>query len=78
MLYPFVKFAGQSVVRGLKYSMIIGVFFWSSHVLEFVAKQIVSNSFTFVVMESFYLLLRLLIFGMLIGLIYSKTQCKNA
>lgn len=71
-MYPYVNFSGPHVVRGLKYSLIIGIFFWSSHVLAFVAKQNVINSSAFVAMESFYLLLQFGIYGVLIGFIYSK------
>ena len=71
-LYPFVKFNGSAYVRGLKYSLLIGLFFWTSHVLAFVAKQVISNPMLFITMESFYLLLQFGIFGVLIGLIYAK------
>jgi len=71
-LYPFVSFQGKSVVRGLKYSLIIGLFFWTSHVLAFVAKQTVHSPVYFILMESFYLLLQFGIFGLFIGLIYAK------
>jgi hypothetical protein len=71
-LYPFVNFTGNGSVRGLKYSLLIGVFFWSSHVLAFVAKQIIQSPIGFVAMESFYLLLQFGIYGVLIGNIYNR------
>ncbi len=71
-LYPFVAFHGKGIVRGLKYSLLIGLFFWTSHVLAFVAKQDISNTMLFIIMESFYLLLQFGIFGILIGLIYNR------
>jgi len=37
-LFPFVSFQGRGVVRGVKFSILIGLFFWTSHVLAFVAK----------------------------------------
>ena len=73
-LYPYVKFSGQGIIRGLKYSLLIGIFFWSSHVLAFVAKQVVDNSIFFVLMESFYLLLQFGIFGIFIGKIYTTEK----
>lgn len=76
-LYPYVKFSGSSVIRGLKYSLLIGVFFWSSHVLAFVAKQIISDAYTFVAMESFYLLIQFGVYGVLMSLIYSKTHSNS-
>lgn len=77
-LYPFVKFSGSGPIRGLRYSLLIGVFFWSSHVLAFVAKQIIQSPVSFVAMESFYLLLQFGIYGILIGLIYNKWPNQNA
>ena len=68
-LYPYVVFSGKGMIRGLKYSLLIGLFFWTSHVLAFVAKQNVDNALLFIVMESFYLSLQFGIFGILIGLI---------
>lgn len=73
-LYPYVKFKGQGIMRGLKYSLLIGVFFWSSHVLAFVAKQVVDSSLSFIVMESFYLLVQFGVYGLLIGKIYAKVS----
>jgi hypothetical protein len=78
LLYPFVKFKGEGIIRGLKYSLLIGVFFWSSHVLAFVAKQLVDSSLSFIVMESFYLLIQFSIYGFFISKIYSKALQKNA
>jgi hypothetical protein len=77
-LYPYVKFTGMGIARGLKYSLLIGVFFWSSHVLAFVAKQVVDSSLSFVVMESFYLLIQFGIYGVCIGKIYNKESEINA
>ena len=71
-LYPFVSFSGKAVVRGLKYSLLIGFFFWTSHVLAFVAKQDINNPMHFITMESIYLLLQFGIYGILIGIIYNK------
>ncbi len=71
-LYPYLNFAGNSIFCGLKYSLVMGGFFWTSHVLAFVAKQTVNNAMLFITMETFYLFLQFGIFGVLIGLIYSK------
>lgn len=73
-LYPFVAFCGKAIIRGLKYSLLIGLFFWTSHVLAFVAKQDINNTILFIAMESFYLLLQFGIYGLLIGIIYDKSH----
>ncbi|MCW8875561.1 MAG: hypothetical protein OQJ89_03005 [Kangiellaceae bacterium] len=77
-LYPYINFKGSGILKGLKYSMLIGIFFWSSHVLAFVAKQIVDSSLSFVLMETFYLVLQFGIYGVLIGLIYKNESDRNA
>lgn len=76
-LYPYVKFRGNGVGRGLKYSLLMGSFFWTSHVLAFVAKQVISSPFVFIAMESFYLFLQFGIYGVLIGVIYSRFYTNN-
>ena len=70
VLYPHVRFAGSALLRGLKFALILGVFFWTSHVLAFVAKQAVPHAYQFVLMETAYLTLQFGIFGILIGRIY--------
>ena len=76
-LYPYVLFKGEGAIRGLKYSLFIGVFFWTSHVLAFVAKQDMTNTLLFITMESFYLLLQFGIYGVLIGIIYAGSVNKD-
>jgi len=76
-LYPYVTFTGKGIVRGLKFVSVIGIFFWSSHVLALLAKQTVENPVSFIVMESFYLLLQFGIFGILISLIYKEYLNKS-
>ena len=72
LLFPLFNLSGTSLSKGIKYSLLVGVFFWSSHVLAFVAKQAIDNSAGFIVIESFYLLLQFAIYGFLIGLIHKK------
>jgi hypothetical protein len=69
-LYPMVRLAGTSISRGIKFALLIGVFFWTSHVLAFVAKQPVQDVALFIAMESVYLALQFGLFGLLIGIIY--------
>jgi len=73
-LFPYVKFSGTAIVRGLKYSSLIGIFFWTSHVLAFVAKQAVGSPVSFIMMESLYLIIQFGIYGLLIGRIYKNAS----
>ena len=77
VFYPYVSLAGRPLVRGIKYALLLGVFFWTSHVLAFIAKQSIVNPLLFIAMESFYLLLQFGIYGGLIGLIYQNQERKN-
>lgn len=77
-LYPYVAFSGKGIIRGLKFSLVIGIFFWSSHVLALIAKQTIESPLTFIAMESFYLLLQFGFFGVFISLIYKKATQTNA
>ena len=70
VLFPMIGFTGTSKLRGLKFALLIGTFFWTSHVLAFVAKQQVQNVYQFIGMETAYLALQFGIFGVLIGIIY--------
>lgn len=69
-LYPFVQLSGRPIARGLKYSAIVGAFFWTSHVLAFVAKQSLNDAPLFIAMETVYLAIQFGVFGALVGLIY--------
>ena len=71
-LYPLVKLTGNGVVRGLKFAAIIGGFFWTSHVLAFVAKQAMGEVALFITMETGYLILQFGMFGVLISKIYKN------
>ena len=68
--FPLVRLSGSPIVRGLKFSAIVGAFFWTSHVVALVAKQAVPNAPLFIAMETCYLAFQFGVFGALIGLIY--------
>lgn len=70
VLFPMVKLSGTSMVRGIKFSFLIGAFFWTSHVLAFVAKQTIPEVHLFIAMETIYLALQFGLYGLLIGIIY--------
>lgn len=70
LLFPMFRIAGTGIVRGLKFVLPLGAFFWSSHVLAFIAKQTIHNAPLFVTMETVYLGLQFGLFGVLMGLIH--------
>jgi len=74
LLFPLVRLGGPPLFRGLKFALLLGVFFWTSHVLAFIAKQSVPDALSFAVIESVYLTLQFGLFGLLLGAIYSNTR----
>lgn len=78
LLFPLVKVYGKPITKGIKYSLLVGVFFWTSHVIAFVAKNAVKGSILFIFMETVYLLIQFGIFGILIGVIYGKLDQNDA
>ena len=69
-LFPMMRGSGSSLRRGLKFALLAGAFFWTSHVLAFVAKQDVPGTWAFVGMETGYLALQFGVFGVLIGFVH--------
>ena len=72
MLFPMLRAEGSSFQRGLKFALIAGAFFWTSHVLAFVAKQNVPEVSAFIWMETVYLLLQFGLFGLILGAIHRQ------
>ena len=70
ILYPIVKLSGTDIARGMKFALLIGLFFWTSHVLAFLAKQDVNGSMMFAGMETLYLAVQFGLFGLLISRVY--------
>ena len=71
-LFPMLKTEGTTFRRGVKFALIAGAFFWTSHVLAFVAKQNVPGVSAFIWMETAYLLLQFGLFGLIIGVIHRQ------
>ena len=71
-LFQMLNPAGNTLRRGLKFSLVAGAFFWTSHVLAFVAKQEVPGVTAFIWMETVFLLLQFGLFGLIIGAIHGE------
>ena len=70
--FGLVRLEGSPTVRGLKFALLTGVFFWTSHVLAYAAKNPASAQPLFFLMETPYLGLQFGLYGLLIGRIYGK------
>lgn len=73
-LFPMLKPEGSSFRRGFRFALLTGAFFWTSHVLAFVAKQEVPGASAFIWMETLYLLLQFGVFGLCIGFIHREEK----
>jgi glucose uptake protein GlcU len=73
-LYNFFSFTGSNLVKSMRYVLIVGLFFWTSHVLALVAKQNVENATQFILMESFYLAIQFGVFGICLAIIHKKKE----
>jgi hypothetical protein len=74
LIYPLFHTGSAGFVRAFQFSGLMGLFFWTSHVLALVAKQNVSDATGFIVMETAYLFAQFGLFAMLLGLIYRGAE----
>lgn len=77
LLYSRLSLSGGGIAKGLTFAMALGVFFWTSHVLAFVAKQSVRDAPSFVLIESAYLVIQFGLFGILIGTISDRLRARS-
>ncbi|WP_299706635.1 hypothetical protein [uncultured Tateyamaria sp.] len=69
-VYPMFKVRGTGYSRAFQFAGLLGLFFWTSHVLALVARQNVPNASTFVLMETFYLGVQFGLFALALGFIF--------
>ena len=70
IIYPLFHTGSTGFIRAFQFAGLMGLFFWTSHVLAFVAKQNVPNVTGFIAMETVYLILHFGLFALALGLIY--------
>lgn len=69
-IYPLFHTGSAGFLRAFQFAGLIGLFFWTSHVLALVAKQNVPNAGGFILMESGYLIVQFGLFALALGFIY--------
>lgn len=77
VLYSLCNLSGSAWARAIKFSTLIGCFFWTSHVLAFIAKQTVVNVFAFIAMQSFYLVLQFGVLAVILALVHAADNPNN-
>ncbi len=76
-IYPMFRFGRAGFARAFLFAGLLGLFFWTSHVLALVAKQNVPGAASFVVMETVYLGLQFGLFAVALGLIFNGRERDN-
>ncbi|WP_411891835.1 hypothetical protein [Yoonia sp. SDW83-1] len=69
-IYPMFRFGRSGLRRAVTFAALLGLFFWTSHVLALVAKQNVPQAGSFILMETLYLCLQFGLFALALGLIF--------
>jgi hypothetical protein len=70
LIYPYFQSGLVGWAHAFQFAGLIGLFFWTSHVLALVAKQNVPNSGSFVFMETGYLMLQYGLFALWLGFLH--------
>lgn len=70
VIYPMFQLGRQGLPRAIKFLGLLGLFFWTSHVLALVAKQNVPQAWAYVLMETAYLGLQFGLFALALGFIF--------
>ena len=68
--YSVLNVANASLFSGICYSLVMGLFLWSVHVLATMGKSSKVRHFEFFAMETVYLAIQFLIYGALISYIF--------
>ena len=74
LIYPLFHSGNAGFVRAFQFASLMGLFFWTSHVLALVAKQNVPNTVGFIAMETGYLVAQFSLFALLLGFIYRGVE----
>jgi len=76
ILYAKTQFIGSHIMRGLKFSGLIFVFYFTIQVVNFVVRKEINNIPFFTLMEIIYMLIQFCVYGILMGILYGKTNVK--
>lgn len=74
LIYPLFHTGSVGFIRAFQFAGLMGLFFWTSHVLAFIAKQNVPDVVAFTVMETGYLVVQFGLFALALGLIYRSVD----
>lgn len=69
-IYPMFQLGREGLARAFMFAGLMGLFFWTSHVLALVAKQNVPQAGTFILMETAYLCFQFGLFALALAFIF--------
>jgi len=73
-MYPVFSTGKRSFSQAARFCVLVGAFFWTSHVLALVAKQNVPDATRFVVLESLYLSIQFGAFAIVLGVVFRDVE----
>lgn len=68
--YTVLAIDHASVFAGISYALVMGLFLWSAHVLAAMGKSSAIRHFEFFTMETIYLAIQFVVYGILISLTF--------
>ncbi len=68
--YSVLAVDHASILAGISYALVMGLFLWSAHVLAAMGKSSAIRHFEFFTMETIYLAIQFAVYGMLISFIF--------
>ena len=74
IMYPVFSTGKRSFSQAARFCILVGAFFWTSHVLALLAKQNVPDATRFVAMESLYLGLQFGAFAIVLGVVFRDVE----
>ena len=68
--YSILSVNHKALLNGIGYALIMGLFLWSVHVLATMGKSSKVRHFQFLAMETIYLIIQFVIYGVIISYIF--------
>ena len=74
VLFSHSQFSGSPIERGVQFSGLIGIFYFTLQVVNFCVRKEINNLPWFVAMEAMYMLIEFPLYGVLLGLVEIHTR----
>ena len=74
VLFVRTQFFGTGPVAGIKFAALVGLFYFTVQVVNFVVRKEISNVPVFVLLEAIYMVVQFATYGFLIGLLLKPSE----